>query len=66
MAETSEGRDDEALALYRGPFMDGFHVTGVASDGRFLMMRANRRAPEATLVLIHNFFEELERRVPHR
>lgn len=50
-----EGRRDDALALYRGPLLDGFHVTGVAPElGQWIeaeRARVHARAVEAATLL---------------
>ena len=42
LAATSQGRHDDAIALYTGPFLDGFHLPGAAEFEHWLDAERDR------------------------
>jgi hypothetical protein len=65
-------RDDAAVELFDVAHLSdsggGVHSYDVAADGRFLMIRSPSGTTEAggsaSIVVVENWFEELERLVP--
>jgi len=51
--------------LFEGSYLQGTGSYDVAPDGRFLMIKDERR-PSTELVLVQNWFTELQQRVPAR
>lgn len=47
-AAVEEGRDEEALELYRGPFLEGFHLSGAPEFERWAQGKRRRLRTQAT------------------
>lgn len=46
-AAVDESRDEEALALYGGPFLEGFHLSGAPEFERWVEVERRRRVTQA-------------------
>jgi TolB-like protein/DNA-binding SARP family transcriptional activator/tetratricopeptide (TPR) repeat protein len=56
----AEGRREVALALYRGPFLDGFHVSGVAQEFEHWIAERRDRLAFSYGVALERLAEESE------
>jgi hypothetical protein len=68
VADQTDFRVDAPRVLFEGGFVQSSEnmpsVFDVAPDGRFLMIAPNDAAPASAIVVVLNWFEELNARAP--